>query len=44
MLDQTTKQRMVAEETARFMDDTFGQLEPIWRNIPIALQSSGHSS
>jgi hypothetical protein len=27
MLDQQTKQRITAEETARFMDDAFGQLD-----------------
>lgn len=27
MLDQQTKKRIIAEETARFMDDNFGQLD-----------------
>jgi hypothetical protein len=27
MLDQATKQRITAEETARFMDGNFGQLD-----------------
>ena len=27
MLDQRTKERMIAEETSRFMDGNFGQLD-----------------